>query len=514
MARGGEGPDVEGLDVLTDEELATPPPRPPWRAPTWALPDPGADPAIYGPASEHYNDAPRGSLPPVGNLPDSWGPDTCMNHNNYRTTVITLTTRLPFAFGWLVGDGHRPRRRWWRVGGILSLQRGHDPGGDREADGGLPHVGGHPPPTQTPATGTACPAAARPAAAAGHVRQCGSGQDDGQRYPARRLTLLLPENRDITTPRPRSRATTATRAMNVRARAPSTATSSTSSGPSTPAPPTPVATPHQQRAADATRTTDAPAPSRAGTPQSPQQERASKRAAQRHPPQRHAATGIQGHRASAAGSRAVLSAKNTAAVGTRPEQPPGTAHPHREPTPSPTGNPQPQTPPGASAHGHQPAASHAAATQAHPEPRRRHGTAHRPAAGPAYAPPEDPLAQAHAATPTDAATTRPSDIVRPHDPTVGLDPRGSGNVQHGGPAGHDTRRTGAPATPRPTNQAEGAARRTVISRSPGPRPGPRTGPGTHHRPGGRPAARRPWKPTRAAARVGRPRPMGSATGER
>ena len=61
MARGGEGPDVEGLDVLTDEELATPPPRPPWRAPTWALPDPGADPAIYGPASEHYNSQRRGN---------------------------------------------------------------------------------------------------------------------------------------------------------------------------------------------------------------------------------------------------------------------------------------------------------------------------------------------------------------------------------------------------------------------------------------------------------------------
>ena len=59
---------------------------------------------------------------------------------------------------------------------------------------------------------------------------------------------------------------------------------------------------------------------------------------------------------------------NTGAVGTRPEQPPGTAHPHREPTPSPTGSPQPLTPPGASAHGQRPAASQAAATQAHPGP--------------------------------------------------------------------------------------------------------------------------------------------------
>ena len=27
-----------------------------------------------------------------------------MNLNNYRTTVVTLTTRLPFTFGWLVQD--------------------------------------------------------------------------------------------------------------------------------------------------------------------------------------------------------------------------------------------------------------------------------------------------------------------------------------------------------------------------------------------------------------------------
>ena len=27
-----------------------------------------------------------------------------MNNNNYRTIVVILTTRLPFAFGWLVGD--------------------------------------------------------------------------------------------------------------------------------------------------------------------------------------------------------------------------------------------------------------------------------------------------------------------------------------------------------------------------------------------------------------------------
>ena len=66
-----DSPDVEWLDVLTDEDPATPPPRPPWSAPTWALPDPGADPTIYIPDYEHYDHAPRGSLPPIGNLPDN-----------------------------------------------------------------------------------------------------------------------------------------------------------------------------------------------------------------------------------------------------------------------------------------------------------------------------------------------------------------------------------------------------------------------------------------------------------
>ena len=129
-----DSPDVEWLDVLTDEDPATPPPRPPWRAPTWALPDPGADPTIYVPDYEHYNNAPRGCLPPIGNLPDSWGPVTPMNHNNYCTIVVTLTTRLPLAFGWLVGDAELamgiPRgahgAKWgdfFRRGGAMTRER-------------------------------------------------------------------------------------------------------------------------------------------------------------------------------------------------------------------------------------------------------------------------------------------------------------------------------------------------------------------------------------------------------
>ena len=77
---------------------------PPWCAPTLALPDPDADPTVYVPDHEDYNDAPRGSLPPIGNLPHSWGYVSPTNQNHYRNIVVTLTTRLPIAFGWLVGD--------------------------------------------------------------------------------------------------------------------------------------------------------------------------------------------------------------------------------------------------------------------------------------------------------------------------------------------------------------------------------------------------------------------------
>ena len=62
------------------------------------------DPTVYVPDHEDYNDAPRGSLSPIGNLPDSWGYVSPTNQNNYRNIIVTLTTRLLTAFGWLVGD--------------------------------------------------------------------------------------------------------------------------------------------------------------------------------------------------------------------------------------------------------------------------------------------------------------------------------------------------------------------------------------------------------------------------
>ena len=320
MARGGDNPDVEWLDVLTDEDPATPPPRPPWRAPTWALPDQGADPTIYVPDYEHYDDAPQGSIPPIGNLPDSWSSVTPMNHNNYRTIVVTLTTRLPIAFGWLVGDAK------WAMGITRGAHGGEwgeffhrsgamTPGAAERLMAayltwrGIPPLRGLRPlalcaqQTQVP-----LPQPSTYGNAAVARMMARDTRPDGSSYSSQRTAT-------ITTPPPRSRATTATRATNVRTRT-LAAASSTFPSPSTSAPPTPVATPHQQRATDPTLTTSAPAPSRAGTQQSPRQERASKRAAQRQPPQHHTATGIQGHRASLARSGAIPSFTHTRAEGT------------------------------------------------------------------------------------------------------------------------------------------------------------------------------------------------------
>ena len=255
----------------------------------------------------------------------------------------------------------------------------------------------------------------------------------------------------------------------------------TSSGPSTSSPHAPVTSPHRQHAADATRSTDVPASLTAVAPQSSRQERASKQAAQQDQPQRHAATGIQGHRTSPAESGALPSPTNTAAVSTRPAKSPGTAHPHMDPAPGPTGSlaPQPQSP-----SGRQPAASKPAATQAHPEPRPRHGTPDRPTEGPLYAPPEGPPTQARTATPTDTSNTRPSGTVHPHahNPTESPNPEA--------PATPSTTTQGdhlqAPAHAEPASQRHhappaGPAVRPTEPSSPGrPAPNPRPGPDPAH----------------------------------
>ena len=218
-----DSPDVEWLDVLTDEDPATPPPRPPWRAPTWALPDPGADSTIYVPNHEHYDDAPRGGLPPIGNLPDSWGYVTPTNLNNYRTIVVTLTTRIPIAFGWLVGDAE------WAMGiarGAHGAEWGDffhrggalTPGATERLMAAYPTWRGIPPPrslrslvqrAQQPHLPPPQPGTYGNAAVARNMAR--GTRLDGSSYSPRRTTAT------ITILPPRSRATTATRATNVRA---------------------------------------------------------------------------------------------------------------------------------------------------------------------------------------------------------------------------------------------------------------------------------------------------------
>ena len=70
--------------------------------PTGALA--GDNPTNHAPDHEPYDTVPRGSLPLPGELTSPWDP-TEMNIHNYRAVTVALTSRLPFALGWLVGDG-------------------------------------------------------------------------------------------------------------------------------------------------------------------------------------------------------------------------------------------------------------------------------------------------------------------------------------------------------------------------------------------------------------------------
>ena len=53
-----------------------------------------------------------------------------MNRNNWRVTVLTLTTRLPFTFGWLVGDAE------WAMD-VIRGAHGHEWGDSFRCSGGM-----------------------------------------------------------------------------------------------------------------------------------------------------------------------------------------------------------------------------------------------------------------------------------------------------------------------------------------------------------------------------------------
>ena len=362
-----------------------------------------------------------------------------MNLNNYRTTVVTLTTRLPFAFSWLVGDAE------WAMGVVCGAHgaewgeffhrsRGPDRGGDREADGGLSHMEGHTPPTQPHTIGTARPTAAHPTAAAGHVRQSGSGQDDGRRCPAPQVLLLLPENRDHHhPPAPITRQSSdqghpCTCSGTLRRRRATRPSGLHVLQPIHLHPPRTchltTQTAHCQRHADY---------GRSGTIESRHATKRPTRACVQTGSTTIPATTPRGHRDPGAPGITCQERSRDQPYeygGSRHPtrvRPPGTAHPHMGTAPCPTGSPapQPQTPPGASTRGRQPAANRAAATQGHPEPRPRHGTPDRPTEGPAYAPPEGPPTRTRTATPTDTTNTRASGTGPPHahNPTESPNPQ-------------------------------------------------------------------------------------------
>ena len=129
---------------------------------------------------------------------------------------------------------------------------------------------------------------------------------------------------------------------------------------------------------------------------------------------------------------------NTAAVGTRAEQPLGGAHPQTSPGPGPKGDqaPQPQSPPDASTRGRQPAARKAAATQAYSKPRPHHGPPIWPTEGPTHVPSEGPPIQTCTATPTDTIRARPLGTVRPnaHNPTESPSPQAPATPSASAPA--------------------------------------------------------------------------------
>ena len=199
-----------------------------------------------------------------------------MNRDNWRSTVITLTTRLPFTFGLVVGDaglamgvvcgahGNKWGDFFQRSGGLFEgaperLMAAYLTWRGIPLPRSLVPVGRR---AKQPLVPTRRPGAYSNAAMAKML--AGGVRDHSFPAPTRRRATI--------TSRPRSRATAATWATNVRdlepsgASAPQNSTASTSFSPWTSAPHATLHSPHRQQATDATRTTHVLAPSGAGTP--------------------------------------------------------------------------------------------------------------------------------------------------------------------------------------------------------------------------------------------------------
>ena len=409
-ADGRDSPEVMWLDVLGHEDPAAAPPCPPWRAPTWALPDGEEDPTIWVQDDKQYGGVPLDTLPPVGNLRDSSGPVGPMNCDNWRTTILSFTTFLPFTFSWLVGDAEEAVE-------IARGAHGHEWGAffrrsRAMTKGGLSNVERDTPPAQTPASGasTSRPPNTRPTTTAGHVRQCSSGPDDGPGCTTPQLLHLHPESRHHHHPalaahHSFNRGYKCTCSGTIRDRR------ATKSNDLHVLQPIHV---HPQRDHPLTRLA---ADYRSHKDYGPSGTIGGRHATK--PPARTCrqtggtttpAAAPHGHsnrehQTSPAGREIMPRHTSTATTSARPEKPLGTMRPQTGPGPGPAGDPgpQPKTPPDASTRGQRAAAP----TQANPELHLHHSPPVRPTASPTHTRSDGLPTQTRTSTPTDATGARP-----------------------------------------------------------------------------------------------------------
>ena len=447
---GSHNADVEWLEVL--KRPAAPPARPPWRPARWQVPA-GENPTNRVPDQEPYDTVPRGSLPLLGELPRSWD-SSPMNTENYRAVTLALTTRLVFAFGWLVGDAK------WAMG-IIRGAHG-DEWAEFRRSGGL------------------CPGDA--------TKRLIVAWMTWRQIPVPRWLQPAVERANpplVPPPQPGTYGNAAVARGALSGTAPAwSRSSSPHSGPG-------AAIRAQPRPRNKTRATGIPAPSRANPPQSPRQDRAAKRPAQRYlpTPQRHndttsappqgAPTANHGSPAPPAERGSIPHRTATAtnpATDARPHEPLGTTRPQPMTTPSPTRNPTPQAQ--ASACGHHPPTPTRAEPQPHPHrdspaqptapvPPGSPPPRPRPRPRPRHAPPPRTPMPRHA-----RRTTRSEQRCRTHRGRQWPKPwpaRAAGKPRQGRLTRQTRARRGQRPTPRITRRRSGAAQ------GPATRHGPRNG---------------------------------------
>ena len=184
---------------------------------------------------------PGAVYPPLAICQTVGAPVTPMNHNNYRTIVVTLTFRLPIAFSCLVGDAewatgiaHGTHGGEW--GEFLHRGGAMTPGATERLMMTYLTRRGIPPPRSLRQLAQRAQQPHVPPPQPGTYGNAAVSRMMARGFRLNGSSSSSQRTATITTPPPRSCAATATRATNVRART-SAATSSTSPSPSTAAPP-------------------------------------------------------------------------------------------------------------------------------------------------------------------------------------------------------------------------------------------------------------------------------------